>query len=121
MPNWSLNRTLCGGPGLGSKSLAHTRPAAKCRLARTLGPQATITHPSWQRWRVMNGAVTCVYCAIFARPAHAMVFDSTSGSKPFHNLNKLAIDNSLHMRMAIICKPHHEWHGRDPHFRNLVF
>ena len=36
-PNWSLNRTLCGGPGLGFKSLAQTRPAAKCRLASTLG------------------------------------------------------------------------------------
>ena len=46
------------------------------RLAQTLGPQATITHPSWQRWRVMNGAVTCVYCAIFTRSAHAMFFNS---------------------------------------------
>ena len=36
-PNWSLNRTLCGGPGLGFKSLAQTRPTAKCRLASTLG------------------------------------------------------------------------------------
>ena len=36
-PNRSLNRTLCGGPGLGFKSLAQTRPAAKCRLASTLG------------------------------------------------------------------------------------
>ena len=35
-PNRSLNRTLCGGPGLGFKSLAQTRPAAKCRLASTL-------------------------------------------------------------------------------------
>ena len=32
-PNRSLNRTLCGGPGLGFKSLAQTRPTAKCRLA----------------------------------------------------------------------------------------
>ena len=37
MPNWALNRTLCGGPGLGCKILAQTRPAAKCRLATTLG------------------------------------------------------------------------------------
>ena len=37
MANQSLNRTLCGGPGLGFKSLAQTRPAAKCRLASTLG------------------------------------------------------------------------------------
>ena len=37
-PNLALNRTLCGSPGLGSKSLAQTRPAAKCRLASTLGP-----------------------------------------------------------------------------------
>ena len=37
MANTSLNRTLCGGPSLGFKSLAQTRPAAKCRLARTLG------------------------------------------------------------------------------------
>ena len=37
MANPSLNRTLCGGPGLGFKSLAQTRPAAKCRLASTLG------------------------------------------------------------------------------------
>ena len=37
-PNWSLNRTLCGSPGLGFKSVAQTRPTAKCRLARTLGP-----------------------------------------------------------------------------------
>ena len=37
MPNWALNRTLCGGPGLGYKILAQTRPAAKCRLATTLG------------------------------------------------------------------------------------
>ena len=36
MANPSLNRTLCGGPSLGSKSLAQTRPTAKCRLARTL-------------------------------------------------------------------------------------
>ena len=36
-PNRSLNRTLCGSPGLGFKSLAQTRPAAKCRLASTLG------------------------------------------------------------------------------------
>ena len=35
-PNWSLNRTLCGSPGLGFKSLAQTRPTAKCRLASTL-------------------------------------------------------------------------------------
>ena len=35
-PNRSLNRTLCGGPGLGFKILAQTRPAAKCRLASTL-------------------------------------------------------------------------------------
>ena len=37
LPNWSFNRTLCGGPSLGSKSLAQTRPTAKCRLTRTLG------------------------------------------------------------------------------------
>ena len=37
LPNWSLNRTLCGGLGLGFKSLAQTQPTAKCRLARTLG------------------------------------------------------------------------------------
>ena len=36
-PNWSLNRTLCGSPILGFKSLAQNRPTAKCRLARTLG------------------------------------------------------------------------------------
>ena len=36
-PNLALNRTLCGSPGLGSKILAQTRPAAKCRLASTLG------------------------------------------------------------------------------------
>ena len=36
-PNQSLNRTFCGGPGLGLKSLAQTRPATKCRLAQTLG------------------------------------------------------------------------------------
>ena len=45
MANTSLNRTLCGSPSLGSKSLAQTRPTAKCRLARTLGlprmPQRT--------------------------------------------------------------------------------
>ena len=35
-PNRSLNRTLCGGPGLGFKSLAQTQPTAKCRLASTL-------------------------------------------------------------------------------------
>ena len=37
LPNWSLNRTLCGSPILGFKSLAQNRPTAKCRLARTLG------------------------------------------------------------------------------------
>ena len=34
--NPSLNRTLCGSPILGFKSLAQNRPTAKCRLARTL-------------------------------------------------------------------------------------
>jgi len=33
MANHSLNRTLCGGPILGSKSLAQNQPTAKCRLA----------------------------------------------------------------------------------------
>ena len=46
-PNWSLNRTLCGSPSFGSKSLAQTRPTAKCRLAQTLGrtrrPRAIFT------------------------------------------------------------------------------
>ena len=32
---------LCGGPSLGFKSLAQTRPAAKCRLASTLGLTST--------------------------------------------------------------------------------
>ena len=32
-PNPPLNRTLCGGPSLGLKSIAQTRPTAKCRLA----------------------------------------------------------------------------------------
>ena len=32
-PNTSLKRTLCGGPSLGFKSLAQTRPTAKCRFA----------------------------------------------------------------------------------------
>ena len=36
-PNSSLNRTFCGKPALGYKILAQTRPAAKCRLAQTLG------------------------------------------------------------------------------------
>ena len=31
--NSSLNRTFCGGPRLGYKILAQTRPTAKCRLA----------------------------------------------------------------------------------------
>ena len=48
MANTSLNRTLCGGPSLGFKSVAQTRPTAKCRLARTLGVTGTscsvITH-----------------------------------------------------------------------------
>ena len=37
MPNHSLNRTFCGSPRLGYKILAQTLPAAKCRLAQTLG------------------------------------------------------------------------------------
>ena len=37
LPNRALNRTFCGGPRLGYKILAQTRPAAKCRLACTLG------------------------------------------------------------------------------------
>ena len=45
-PNRSLNRTLCGGPGLGFKSLAQTRPAAKCRLASTLGLTTSCFEPS---------------------------------------------------------------------------
>ena len=32
-PNPTLNRTVCGGPSLGFKSIAQTRPAANCRLA----------------------------------------------------------------------------------------
>ena len=32
-PNPTLNRTLCGGPSLGFKILAQTRPIAKRRLA----------------------------------------------------------------------------------------
>ena len=32
-PNPPLNRTLCGGPSLGFKSLAQTQPTAKCQLA----------------------------------------------------------------------------------------
>ena len=42
-PNRSLNRTLCSGPGLGFKSLAQTRPAAKCRLASTLASSVEIS------------------------------------------------------------------------------
>ena len=40
-PNLPLNRTLCGGPSLGFKSLAQTRPAAKGRLAQTIGAVET--------------------------------------------------------------------------------
>ena len=29
----TLNRTVCGGPSLGFKSIAQTRPSANCRLA----------------------------------------------------------------------------------------
>ena len=51
LPNWSFNRTLCGGPSLGSKILAQTRPAAKCRLTRTLGRRLSDTVPH-QRLRI---------------------------------------------------------------------
>ena len=39
--NLALNRTFCGGQRLGYKILAQTQPAAKCRLACTLGLTGT--------------------------------------------------------------------------------
>ena len=58
-PNRSLNRTLCGGPGLGFKSLAQTRPADQLRLnggpivdklpiqrSRQSKPETKMPHPS---------------------------------------------------------------------------
>ena len=49
LPNWALNRTFCGSPRLGYKILAQTRPAAKCRLACTLGTTREIPRTSSPR------------------------------------------------------------------------